>query len=122
MAGNDAPTFGDVLRRFRRAEELTQEELAERATLSARAISDLERGLKRAPRRDAVRLLSDALEQSGEDRSLFERAGHPPRIAVAPGLAEGPQSLPAFLTIFVGKEQHTATIRNLLLRQEVRRL
>jgi transcriptional regulator with XRE-family HTH domain len=39
-----ATTFGDLLRRYRLAAGLTQEELAEQAHLSPRAISDLERG------------------------------------------------------------------------------
>jgi transcriptional regulator GlxA family with amidase domain len=36
--------FGDLLRRHRRAADLTQEELAERANISQRTVSDLERG------------------------------------------------------------------------------
>ncbi len=43
--GADAATFGELLRRSRVATGLTQEELAERAGLSARGISDLERGV-----------------------------------------------------------------------------
>ena len=38
--------FGDLLRRYRTAAGLTQEELAERAGLSTRGISDLERGAR----------------------------------------------------------------------------
>src|SRR6516162_8187166 len=37
-------TFGDVLRRLRKAAGLTQGELAERAGLSPRGLNDLERG------------------------------------------------------------------------------
>ena len=58
----DAPPFARLLRQHRLGRGLTQEELAERARLSARAISDLERGLKRAPRASTVRLLAEALE------------------------------------------------------------
>jgi transcriptional regulator with XRE-family HTH domain len=36
-------SFGNLLRRYRSAAGLTQEELAERAGLSARAVSDIER-------------------------------------------------------------------------------
>jgi transcriptional regulator with XRE-family HTH domain len=50
-------SFGDLLRTYRRAAGLSQEELAERANLSPRTISDLERGLKAAPHRETVRLL-----------------------------------------------------------------
>jgi transcriptional regulator with XRE-family HTH domain len=77
--------FGELLRRYRHSGGFTQEELAERATLSARAISDLERGLKYRPRKDTVRLLADALELTGNDRGAFERAargiGKPDRIS-----------------------------------------
>ena len=38
-------TFGARLKRYRMTAELTQEALAERANLSTRAVSDLERGL-----------------------------------------------------------------------------
>lgn len=44
-------TFGATLRRLRLAAALTQEELAERAQLSERAIRDLERDRGRGPRR-----------------------------------------------------------------------
>jgi tetratricopeptide (TPR) repeat protein/transcriptional regulator with XRE-family HTH domain len=66
--------FGVVLRRLRIAAGLTQEELAERAHLSWRGISDLERGARRAPYRDTVRLLSEALALSPEQRAALERA------------------------------------------------
>ena len=54
-----------ALRRHRMAAALSQEELAARAGLSARGISDLERGARMAPRLETVRLLADALGLSG---------------------------------------------------------
>ena len=54
MAEEQTPDFAELLRRARRAAGLSQEELAERAGLSARGISDLERGVNRAPRRDTL--------------------------------------------------------------------
>ena len=42
-------SFGEVLRRYRVAAGLSQEALADRAGLSLRGVSDLERGLSRAP-------------------------------------------------------------------------
>ena len=54
-------TFGALLKRYRMAAGLTQEALAERANLSARAISDLERGLSRAPRYDTLDMLTSAM-------------------------------------------------------------
>ena len=54
-------TFGELLRDHRRAAGLTQEELAERAGVSPRSISELERGGAHVPRRDTVALLARAL-------------------------------------------------------------
>jgi hypothetical protein len=53
--------FGATLKRFRLGAGLTQETLAERARLSARAVSDLERGVARAPRPGTLALLARAL-------------------------------------------------------------
>ena len=61
MATRDSPGFGDLLRRHRTAAALSQEELAERAGVSVRALSDLERGVHRAPRLETVRMLAEAL-------------------------------------------------------------
>src|SRR6266852_9924438 len=58
-AGSHA--FADLLRQHRLAAGLTQEALAERAGLSLRGVSDLERGARRAPHRDTVRRLTAAL-------------------------------------------------------------
>src|SRR3974377_735655 len=54
-------SFGQRLRRSRLAAGFSQEALAERAGLSARAISDLERGIHRAPYLATITLLADAL-------------------------------------------------------------
>jgi len=51
------PSFAQMLRRYRRAAGLTQEGLAERAGLSTRTVSDLERGEILAPRQDTLDLL-----------------------------------------------------------------
>lgn len=68
------PTFGALLKRYRLAAGLTQEELAERARLSVRAISDLERGLHRAPQKETVALLADALAVTPPERAALEAA------------------------------------------------
>src|SRR5215470_8893910 len=64
--------FSAVLKRKRLARGLTQEDLAERAGLSARAISDLERGVSTAPRKETLRLLADALQLSDDERAYLE--------------------------------------------------
>ena len=50
---------------------MTQEELAEKAGLSPRSISDLERGISRTARKDTADLLADALAISGSFRAAF---------------------------------------------------
>jgi predicted ATPase len=67
-------SFATLLRRWRLAAALTQEELAERARISARAVSDLERGIATAPHRDTVQLLVEALELSEDDAAQLEEA------------------------------------------------
>ncbi len=83
-----SPLFEDLLRRFRMAAGLTQEELAERAGLSADAISALERGARRAPRKDTVALLADALQLAAPQRELLTAAAHrrPPSSVPSPSL------------------------------------
>ncbi|GAC1518667.1 MAG: hypothetical protein NVS2B16_24220 [Chloroflexota bacterium] len=71
MAIVQLPPFARLLRRHRVEAELTQEELAERAGLSARTISDLERGVKTRPHRVTVELLADALHLAGEDHTAL---------------------------------------------------
>ncbi|HCG03201.1 MAG TPA: XRE family transcriptional regulator, partial [Chloroflexi bacterium] len=66
--------FAVLLRRYRDAAELTQEELAERSGVSVRAISDLERGVKSRPQRATVQLLSHGLGLTDSDRAAFEAA------------------------------------------------
>jgi predicted ATPase/DNA-binding XRE family transcriptional regulator len=68
------PACGMLLRRYRRAAGLTQEELAERAGVSVRSIRDLERGMLHAPRRDTIRFLATALELSGQEHAAFTGA------------------------------------------------
>jgi transcriptional regulator with XRE-family HTH domain len=68
MVGGHAPAFGELLRHYRTAVGLTQEELAERARVSPRAISDLERGKVARPWRETVRLLADALALGSAER------------------------------------------------------
>jgi tetratricopeptide (TPR) repeat protein/transcriptional regulator with XRE-family HTH domain len=60
-----------VLRSLRRTAGLSQEELAARAGLSAKAIGALERGERTHPRPHTLRALADALGLAGSDRLAF---------------------------------------------------
>jgi predicted ATPase/transcriptional regulator with XRE-family HTH domain len=71
-ASDASANFGDMLRDHRRAAGLTQEELGERAGVSPRSISELERGGAHIPRRDTVALLARALGLTGAVREGFE--------------------------------------------------
>ena len=72
MALERSRTFADLLREYRRAAQMTQEKLAERAGLSVRALRKLESGTSLAPRRDTIDLLASALKLAPEKRTLLE--------------------------------------------------
>jgi predicted ATPase/DNA-binding XRE family transcriptional regulator len=120
------PSFGPLLKRYRTAAGLTQEELAARAGLSTRAISDLERGVKQTPRRETVRLLAEALALPPRKRQLLEAAARPMMVPtratsdLAPALS--PHNLPAQLTPLIGRERETLSAQETLGRAEVRLL
>ena len=77
-AGHEARSFGDLLRGYRAARGLSQDELAERAGLSLAAISALERGLTRWPYRDTVERLAGAMQLAPAERSALADAGRRP--------------------------------------------
>lgn len=87
VSGTQHSTFGSLLKHHRTDAGLTQQELAERANLSIRGISDLERGINHTARRDTVRALADALGLSGSPRMAFERAARAGRSSGATRLA-----------------------------------
>jgi transcriptional regulator with XRE-family HTH domain len=74
MAEQHALGFGGLLRQLRGEAGLTQEELAEAASLSPRSVSDLERGIHRTARKDTAELLAGALGLAEPARSLFVAA------------------------------------------------
>jgi transcriptional regulator with XRE-family HTH domain len=70
-------TFGALLRRFRLAVAVSQQELAQRAGLSVDAVSTLERGRRSLPRPDTIALLAHALGLSAKERAAFVAAARP---------------------------------------------
>ena len=70
------PEFGDPLRCYRTAADLTQEGLAAGAGLTSQAVSALERGIRRHPQRETVRLLAEALGLS--DLGIARHSPLPP--------------------------------------------
>ena len=107
-------SFGQLLRRYRAGAGLTQEELAQRAGLSVRAVSDMERGHTRKPFVRSVRRLAEALELSASQQSLLiagaEREPPPGPACPAPSetgsqslLPPVPRQLPSGLPCFTGR-------------------
>src|ERR1051326_3241773 len=117
----DQAPFGVLLRRYRTEAAVSQAELAERAGLSLRGVSDLERGLRRWPHEYTVRRLADALllDESGR-RTLLAAARkdfgrrHP---SIRDDSAQ--PSLPRSLTTFIGRQNDIAEIRRLLQRSRL---
>ena len=120
--GQDAP-FGAYLRQAREAAGLTQEDLAARAGLSAKGISDLERGARRRPHPHTVRALADALGLSEDERgSLFAAVPKRGGADLAAPSAVPEPALPLPPTLLVGRERELAEVRHLLRHRERRLL
>jgi tetratricopeptide (TPR) repeat protein/transcriptional regulator with XRE-family HTH domain len=96
--------FAGVLRELRTDAGLTQEELAEAAGLSSRAISYLERGEVGTPHRETIRLLADALALAGPARAEFEAAARGRGRAGAAGIA-ATRGLPRDVASFTGRQR-----------------
>ncbi|MDQ2827502.1 MAG: tetratricopeptide repeat protein [Chloroflexota bacterium] len=119
MVTDRSSRFGSLLRRHRKAAGLTQEELAEKARLSARAISDLERGLYQSPHRDTVALLAAALRLSDADRAALEAAARRPisteePASMTPPPPAYPFNLPVMPTTLIGREREIEAVTRLL--------
>lgn len=67
-------SFGDLLRAQRLASGLTQAELAERAGMSVRGLSDLERGVRTRPQRETVQRLLAVLTVAPDEHVALQRA------------------------------------------------
>ena len=111
MTGQPGLGFGGLLRRLRDAAGLTQDELAEAAAVSQRAISDLERGVNATARKDTAALLAGALGLDDPARELFiaaARGRRPTDEALAAvgtaGAAVATRTLPRDVAVFTGRE------------------
>ena len=121
MAEDRGTSLAQLLKSLRVTAGLTQEQLAEAAGVSARSVSDLERGINRTARRDTARLIADALGLSGAIRELFEataRGTTPADTRDAAPVTAG--TLPAAVTPLVGRAGDVQRACDLLRRPEVR--
>jgi predicted ATPase/transcriptional regulator with XRE-family HTH domain len=121
-----AEAVGDLLRWHRVDLGFTQEDLAERAGISARTVSDVERGLRSSVFRDTARRLADALELDGPARTAFAQAARRmPRQMLPPsGRADAADAmrpnLPSPLTRLIGRDNELAGIVAMLQPKSLR--
>jgi predicted ATPase/DNA-binding XRE family transcriptional regulator len=125
MTSDDEP-LAALLKRHRAAAGLTQEELAERAGISTRSVSDAERGLRKTIYPHTATRLAEALGLKGYDQVQFESTarGRPAR---AGGLTKEPPrapvtALPVPPTRLIGRHREVESILAALGRPEVRLL
>ena len=115
-AAPDQPgvSFGGLLRQLRADAGLTQQELAAAASLSLRAVSDLERGVNLTARRETARLLADALGLAGSARLVFTAAarGHAQAEAfpASDAAAAATRTLPRDVPSFTGRQRELAQL------------
>jgi tetratricopeptide (TPR) repeat protein/transcriptional regulator with XRE-family HTH domain len=123
-------SFAGLLRQLRAEARLTQEELAEAASLSPRSVSDLERGVNRTARKDTALLLADALSLAGPLRVLFVAAarGKTPAtevLAARRGAASGAfaaaatRALPRDIAAFTGRQSELTQMMRALAAEAV---
>ena len=114
-------SLAGLLRQLRTEARLTQEELAEAASLSPRSVSDLERGFNRTAHKEAALLLASALNLAGPLRELFVAVarGKVPaadvlaaRQQMAPGAfaAAATRALPRDVAVFTGRQAELAQL------------
>ena len=122
MQKHGSPSFGAHLRQLRETAGLTQEELASRSGLSAKAISRLERGERKRPYPHTIRSLADALELSKDERSaLLAVVARRSKATTPPAPTPVPESnLPVPSTSLLGRERELGEISAFL--REVRLL
>lgn len=101
---------GPLLRQHREAAGLTQEELADRAGLSTRTVSDVERGLRSRLYPDTAQRLAVALELDEQPRGDFLEAARGGAQVHASTF-----SVPRPLTALVGREEEVVELTDLLL-------
>jgi transcriptional regulator with XRE-family HTH domain len=130
-------SFGTLLRQYRAASGLSQEELADKSGLSARAVANMERGRTARPHRRSVQLLAEALGLPEYDWLRLDRASRvpdtgpaanpvqPQATAVAdvpesrpqpPGAIAVPRQLPAAVRHFTGRTAEMALLAKLVGR------
>jgi predicted ATPase/DNA-binding XRE family transcriptional regulator len=116
-------SFGTLLKRYRQAAGLSQEALAARAGVSARAISDLERGINRTPRYATLALVSGALKLSVQQQMVLQAAARPEAAASEEAMQRSSlRDFPLASTALIGRERERTEALARLRHSETRLL
>jgi predicted ATPase/DNA-binding XRE family transcriptional regulator len=108
-------SFAEWLQMHRQALGLTQKELSLRSGVSVRSISDIERGLNKAPHFETIRLLTKALQLDEEEASQFIHMARIQRKDADPDpVIHNEYALPEPVSHIIGREHEEATIVYLL--------
>jgi transcriptional regulator with XRE-family HTH domain len=125
VAAEAGLSFAGLLRQLRAEARLTQEDLAEAASLSPRSVSDLERGINRTAHKDTAKLLAGALNLTEPVRGLFVAAARgrvqaadvlAARHGLQPGAsaAAATRALPRDVAGFTGRQAELAQLMETL--------
>ena len=107
--------LASVLKRFRTQAGLSQQMLADRALISAQAVSALERGSRKVPYRYTLDRIADALALTPEARAELELSARRARGSrLEESTAAPPHNLPRQLTPFLGRGAAVKEIVKLL--------
>ncbi|HEY3229351.1 MAG TPA: tetratricopeptide repeat protein, partial [Roseiflexaceae bacterium] len=127
-------SFGRLLRRLRKARDLTQEALAQQAYYTVDTIKKIEAGLRR-PSRQLAAQFADCLELEGDERAAFLAAARaiiepetdvPVEMAALGAGAPAPSTpaphskLPHQATLFVGRAAELSSLARLLDQPHIR--
>ena len=105
--------FAEVLRGHRRAARLTLEQLAEVSGVSARTLSDMERGRSKGPQHRTVTALADALLLEGDARKQFIELARDGRLQDHWTRPAGVCELPRLVDDFTGRVAELAWMSEL---------
>jgi predicted ATPase/transcriptional regulator with XRE-family HTH domain len=118
MTANRSAAFGKMLRESRLAASLTQEALAEAAGVSARAVADLERGVIRAPQRDTLNMLANALNLTDTEREDWHRLRQ--KLSARSSARTSGRSIPLPANQLLGRDREVHALVNLMTRSDTR--
>ncbi|WP_427891414.1 helix-turn-helix domain-containing protein [Kribbella sp. GL6] len=119
MQTNQSPTdtagsVAELLREHRRTAGLTQAALAELAGLSEQAISLIERGTRRRPRRQTLDAIGKALQLDAAATAALMRAAKQQNAVRATGPPQVPQEVPSAPADFTGREEELERLLSVL--------